>query len=542
MTARIDYSRDFPAFFSQMFVVEGAYGPQPVVPDFLKTWLDLAFPSPDGNPVARNIGDFRTKKEGKSALAGAVALYMASRKEYSEVVITASDIDQAKDRVLRAVKYAVENGPLVRHAKVYKDTIEMDNRSIIQAMPNDWQGAAGGNYSCVIFDELHAWIRENQRRQFDEMVIPPTQPNGVRWIASYAGWEGESNLLKEWWDRALQGEKVNQDLPIYHNQKASLLAFVDVGEASWRMPWMNPAYIEETRQSERPNTFRRIWLNEWVSSESQFLPAGAWEACYSPEVRPLGPNESGRLILGADASTSRDFTALIGVQYNHDSNTSDVRLVRVWKPKSGLLRRGKPTIDLEDTIGRKVLELHKQGLVDAVICDPYQLHSLIVEWEKAGIRVIELPQSSGRIEADQSLYDSVIARSIRHYNDPELNAHIHNTVAVETPRGIRIAKEKTSQKIDAAVALSMALHGTLNMQKSIGTVKIVKNPFYEYDLFDGHGPGYDPETGTIFTSVNSQAGLSREWFDPIQQEQDQRNERDLNLFWKQVKNRKEKNV
>lgn len=535
MTNQVDYSRDFTAFFADMVAVEGAFGPRPLVPPFLGDWLKIAFPSPDGNPKARNIGDFRTKKEGKSALAGGVALYMASRKAYSEVVITASDIDQAKDRVLRAAKFAVEYGPLNNHAKIFKDTIELDNHSIIQAMPNDWQGAAGGNYSCVIFDELHAWIREGQRRLFDEMVIPPTQPDGVRWIASYAGWEGESLLLKEIWDRALLGDNVSKELPIYFNDKASLLAFVDTGEASWRMPWMTPSYIAETRESERPNTFRRIWLNEWVANESQFLPAGAWEACHDPDVKPIAPGENAKLILGADASTSRDFTALVGVQYNEPTNTSDVRLVRVWKPKSGILRRGKPTIDLDETIGQKVLDLHKQGQVQAVICDPFQLHALIVEWEKAGIRVIELPQSSGRVEADQALYDAVIARSIRHYNDPELNRHVQNTVAVETPRGFRIAKEKTSQKIDAAVALSMAHYGALDQQKAGQyQVQAVPNPFYEYNNLD-YPDGFIPKESTGSFGLYGGATMGEIAARRRDQAEKDRLQNTVKLFWKSVK-------
>jgi len=131
-----------------------------------------------------------------------------------------------------------------------------------------------------------------------------------------------------------------------------------------------------------------------------------------------------------------------------------------------------------------------------VICDPFQLHALIVEWEKAGIRVIELPQSSGRVEADQALYDAVIARSIRHYNDPELNRHVQNTVAVETPRGFRIAKEKTSQKIDAAVALSMAHYGALDQQKAGQyQVQAVPNPFYEYNNLD-YPDGFIPKEST----------------------------------------------
>ena len=114
MKKQPDYSRSFTAFFRDLFVVEGAFGPKPLIPPFLALWLNTAFPaSLGGNPAARNVLDARTKKEGKSALAGAIALYMASRKPYSEVVIAvvASDKDQSRDRVLRAIKFGVENGP-----------------------------------------------------------------------------------------------------------------------------------------------------------------------------------------------------------------------------------------------------------------------------------------------------------------------------------------------------------------------------------------------------------------------------------------------
>jgi phage terminase large subunit-like protein len=386
---------------------------------------------------------------------------MATRQEYADVVIVAADKDQAKDRVLRAAKYAVEHGPLNSHSKVYRDVIELDNNSLITAVPADWQSAAGGNFYAVIFDELHAWTYEGQRRLFDEMLIPPTQPHGVRWMSSYAGWLGESELLLEWWNRSLNGAKIS-DLPIYHNADASLLAFVDVGEQSWRMPWMDPKYIAEVKESERPNTFRRLWLNEWVTNESQFLPEGAWDACLSKEVKPLS-HTGGKLIFGADASTTRDLTALVGCEWNLDTGTIDVRYVKTWKPvKLAGIRFGKPTVDLSDTIGAEILRLHAEGCVDSVYYDPYQLHSIAVDLEKAGIRMIELPQTTGRIEADQALYDAVISKAIRHYGDPTLNEHMRNAVAIETPRGFRLAKEKTSLKIDAAVALSMAHYGAIS--------------------------------------------------------------------------------
>ena len=494
-----DYTKDFAAFYQDLFTVEGAYGPRPVVPPFLAEWLRAAFPAPSGDPVARNVLDARTKKQGKSALAAAVALYMATRQQGAEVVIAATDVDQAKDRVLRAVKYACEHGPLNAYAKVYKDVVEMSNGATIKAIPSDWKGAAGGNYNAVIFDELHSWTFEGQRRLWDELVIPPTVKAGVRWGASYAGWAGESHLLEELWARALAGVR-RSDLPIYFNPEASLLAFIDTGEESWRMPWMTAEYITQTRTSERPNTFKRLWLNEWVSGEGDFLPEGTWAECLDTTLRALN-DEKLPMILGIDAATSNDHAGIVGTIWNESTGTVDVKLVREYIPKKSFLRSGKPTIDLTATIGAEVARLHAAGQIDRIVCDPFQLHVLLVEWQKQGIRVEEFPQTSRRVESDTSLLNTVISRQLRHYGDKDLTQHINNCATIDGPRGLRIAKRSGSMKIDLAVCLSMSAWGALNIQKAIGGIVTMEgNPFYDGTSFEDymmdttgrmvHAPGF----------------------------------------------------
>lgn len=479
---KTDYTSDIVAFFRDLYPLpEG----KPIIPPFLEAWLYTAFPLTAGDPVERNVLHSTSKKQGKSALAGMVALYMAARKRGAEVVIVASDLDQARDRVFRSAKFAVENCPAWQRAKVYRDVIELDQGSTITALPFDWKGAAGSNHSCVILDELHTYTFENQRRLFDELIIPPTISAGVRWIASYAGFEGESLLLREIWDRALQGEQLQDSPPVYRNRGAGLLAMIDQGAESWRMPWSTPEYMAQVRASERPNTYARLWLNQWVSSESQFITPELWQACESAEVRPLAPGDNRRVVLGADASTSRDFTALVGVAYDTATKLADVVYTRVWRPERGLLRLGKPTVDLTVTIGAEILRIHKAGRLQAVYYDPYQLHALAVELEKAGVRMIELPQTAARVEADTALYDAIIGRSLRHYGEPTLSEHIQNAVAVETARGYRLAKEKTSKKIDAAVALSMAHFGALQELKAWGDWEALPNLFYEYAKADG---------------------------------------------------------
>ena len=56
----------------------------------------------------------------------------------------------------------------------------------------------------------------------------------------------------------------------------------------------------------------------------------------------------------------------------------------------------------------------------------------------------------------QALFDLLNGRNLRLYAADDLRQQALNTVAVETPRGWRHAKEKAAKKIDAIVALAIA--------------------------------------------------------------------------------------
>ena len=77
---------------------------------------------------------------------------------------------------------------------------------------------------------------------------------------------------------------------------------------------------------------------------------------------------------------------------------------------------------------------------------------------QAGLRMEELPQTPGNQTAFTGvLLDQIRSGGLRVYQAPDLKEHGLNAVLVESARGIRLAKEKSSKKIDGAVALAMAL-------------------------------------------------------------------------------------
>ena len=81
-------------------------------------------------------------------------------------------------------------------------------------------------------------------------------------------------------------------------------------------------------------------------------------------------------------------------------------------------------------------------------------------------------------------------RGIRLYNAPDLRQHVLNAVSVETPRGIRLSKHKTSNKIDAAVALSFAVLAAIQHGRPPSLSDGPLPEIVTITQFDARVPGY----------------------------------------------------
>ena len=89
---------------------------------------------------------------------------------------------------------------------------------------------------------------------------------------TYAGFEGESELLERLYKRGLQGEEI---APSLYRQPALLMAWHHEPVA----PWQTPEWIEQMRMQLRPNAYLRMIENRWVSSESTFIDMDWYDAC-----------------------------------------------------------------------------------------------------------------------------------------------------------------------------------------------------------------------------------------------------------------------
>src|SRR5262249_45205007 len=85
-------------------------------------------------------------------------------------------------------------------------------KASITAIASDAAGAAGANPNVTAFDELWGAVSERSRRLWDECVPPPTRQIACRLTTTYAGFEGESELLEELYKRGLQQPCVGDSL------------------------------------------------------------------------------------------------------------------------------------------------------------------------------------------------------------------------------------------------------------------------------------------------------------------------------------------
>jgi hypothetical protein len=131
-----------------------------------------------------------------------------------------------------------------------------------------------------VFDELWGYTSERSHRLWDEMVPPPTRKIACRLTVTYAGFEGESNLLEGLYKRGLGGEQVELDL----YRAGGLLM---LWSHHFTAPWQTDDWREQMREQLRPNAYLRMIENRWVSSDSTFVEMEWWDACTDADATPL---------------------------------------------------------------------------------------------------------------------------------------------------------------------------------------------------------------------------------------------------------------
>lgn len=444
--------------------------------------------NPDGTHRYKTVVYSTPKKSGKTTIAALVARFRAETgSRFQEFYCIANDFEQAQGRVFHAARTSIELSPgWRRYWKTgERELLHLPSGSVIKAIPNDYKGEAGANPSLTIWTELWGYESERSRRLWEELTPVPTR-DSTRLVETYAGFEGESELLWDLYERGvLHGHQLNARelheladiglvvfeeapnpdslVPIWVDEAASLLVYWDSGEAGRRMPWQRGeegrAYYAEQEQSLRPKAFERLHLNRWVTAESSFVPVEWWDACRE-DLPPFEPDHcKDAVVLGVDAASTGDSFAVVAVT-RHPQRHGDVaiRACRKWDPPKG----GRIDYSGPEEFIRTVCQHYR---VVQIAYDPHQLEDMMQRLYREGVAWCEpFPQEKDRLMADRRFYDLIVNRRLAHDGDPDMREHIRNANAKlqkDQDSTLRIVKKAAGRKVDLAVAASMACHRCL---------------------------------------------------------------------------------
>ncbi len=454
----------------------------------------------DGRLPFKTVLWSEPKKAGKTTVSGVIIKWAAETwGQYGEILCVGNDADQAQERGFRKMAIAVEQTPgfdgerarLVGEWLLHgvKRATCLKTGTTVKAVAKDYRGEAGGNPILSVWTELWGFIHKDDLRFWSEMAPSPTRPDSIRWVETYAGWEGESELLYSLYQQTvLEGRQLtagelgslgafaeapNADslVPCWVNEATGLFAYWDSGEQAHRQPWQQgedgQKYYANEEATQTPANYVRLHRNEWASAESSFIDLTWWDGCVGLPI-PLAPGDNTPLIMAMDAGVTSDCFAVIVVSRDPDKPGGFeqmggvlVRSANVWIPTEG------QPVDFGQ-VERMVRAFCANHNVAQIAYDPFQLHDMATRLTQDGVAWCrEFSQGQERLVADSQLYQMIVQRRIRHDGAwPIIREHLANAnkkVSAAEDTRLRIVKKSETRKIDAVVAMSMAVAECLRL-------------------------------------------------------------------------------
>lgn len=462
------------------------------------------------------------KKSGKSAIASGIGLYMADQHAYSNIYCMANDGKGADDRIYSPMKdcFHLHNmyGGKYKGLNYSKTEVIFPNRTKIEPIPCDAKGEAGSQPLVTIWSELWGFDNDTKKQLWTEMTVPPTKwGRAFRWVESYAGFIGISELLENLFNLATkEGQphpgftdlKGREGEPVvWINDRAKLFCYWDTVP---RMPWQTEGFYQEQALSLPPAEFARVHQNQWISPIGAYIQPEWWYACMDSSLPPL-TNSRTPVVVAVDAATENDCAAIVAVTRHPDRPMTDVavRACRIFKAGGH-----SDSIILSETIGKTLLEWGKQWNIVCVAYDSYQMKKLAQDYRQGKVELhpdevkglsteevqemlkerkravqrwyYEFGQHSPRAKADKYLYDMILQKQVHWPSDTPgidipfgnketLTKHITQAGAKNNQGQMRIIKLANELKIDAAVALAMAVDRCMELvidnKENLPTIK-----------------------------------------------------------------------
>lgn len=449
----------------------------------------LGWKRSDGRRLYRKAYCSMGRKQAKTQTVAAlvIAEFFLSTEDNQEIYMAAKDRDQSSicfDAVASMIRGCPELLDLVHITESRKLIRHKESGSIIRALSSDGAGKHGYNPSLVVFDELHAWGRAEEEL-YDALTTGSKSRRNPLWVTiTTAGASQESICYREYAyaKRVLAGEvKDTSYFPLIY-EVPSDADWTDKSLWPMALPTLGVLhtmddYEEEFTQAlarpERQNTFRRLYLNQWTSSNSQWIPLRDWDACHDDFPDLTGVPCFGGLDLGA----VRDLTAFalcwpyqgkvyyrawgyIPDQAAGDKSLSDGVRYDIWA-NEGWARLVPGNVTDWRHVVAHITDLARVYNIRAIAYDRWGARDTAQQLMDAGIKVVEFGQGYGSMSPAAKRFESMVHdRSLVHDGNPLLRWCLDSTEVSTDPAGnikpIHSDRRRDSTRNDLVIAAVMA--------------------------------------------------------------------------------------
>jgi len=391
------------------------------------------------------------RKNGKSLIGSVIALHgLIEGGHGAEVYAAAGDRQQARV-VFDEARKQVQNSPALNGiCKIYRDVIAVPaTGSIFRVLSSDAKLQQGLNPSTVVFDELHV-------QKDDELWDALTLGSGARVdplivAITTAGYDLDSlcGKLYQFGKRVSAGEEEGKYFGFWWWQAADDCDAAD--HEQWRAA--NPNIdiglldVDDMRlahQQTSDSAFRRYRLNQFVRAQESWLPAGVWESSARPDIEL---REDLPMFVGVDMALKHDSVAVVCAQLQ---DKLVVTRAKIWYPQES----GLDVFEVESHLR----ELHSRFDVREFAYDPAYFQRSAEQLLDDGLPMVEYPQNRSRmIPACGNAYELIVNKRVVHDGSPTFVDQVLSAAQRMTDEGWRLSKGKSKRKIDAAIALVIAL-------------------------------------------------------------------------------------
>ena len=466
-------------------------------PFWLLPWQERIIRDLFGVVKEDGMRQFRTayieigKKNGKSELAAAIALYLlyADNEPSAEVFSAAADRQQASI-VFDVARRMVEMTPaLEKRSKVMtagKRVVNYSNSGYYQVVSADVGGKHGYSISGLVFDEIH---NQPNRKLWDVLTkgSGDARRQALHVAITTAGTDRNS-ICFELHTKSLDLIRGTRADPTFYPVVYGVPDDADWSdESNWYLAnpslgytfpieRMREAFLQAQGNPAEENVFRTLRLSQWVGSTVAWIPDHIYDMGNIPiDMDALTGRDC---YAGLDLSSSGDITALVLMFPPRDETEKYICLPFFWVPEDTVpvrVQRASVPYDNWTALGymyatpgnvidyayiqNTIEELSLKYHILEIAFDRWGSNMLVERLTEMGLTVVPFGQGYKDMSpASREFYEQLMKGNMVHGGNPVLKWMCGNVVIEQDPAGnIKPTKSKSADKIDGVVAAIMAL-------------------------------------------------------------------------------------